>query len=839
MAFTYIHTFLLLILLLCINFPIFSQEWSGQGCSNPVSYNDPGSQTTIWNDPAPVITHLDRHAVPCAWTVSTGNPDISVGIVDRYFPNSATDVWGPYTPEDPLNTCPSDTDLNWHHGIQSAGVMAAIANNNQGLAGSGNGISCVGYCSSGGVQAAAQRAFDDGHRILSLTIGFDPLSAAFAREVTEKGMVIVQSSNNNNRPSSRNVPGVIHTGRAWNEGNHRPYGNNVEEDMDVLIITENMPRLEAFNNLGESGEGSSIGAPFLAGIVGLMRSANPCLPPPIIEQILKNTAYDKLNTDLDNLEIASGVVNAYEAVTAARDFGGVDEVWQIPDFPVIDNRYVTGDLVVKSGLFFIQGNLYMMPGTRITLEAGATLLVSGSIRFGDDSEMIIKRGGKVELNGGTLTKSWCATQWRGIRVEGNVNLSQPTSVSSSVPEEAGILYVGNNSVIEHAKNAVRMNSTGYSWPEAQEYYGGLVIAENSTFRHNERAVEFMRYGKESFPDRSSFTNVTFDDHAYAAVTNWRSDGVTFDHCTFSNYERNAILAYNAQTIIENGCVFDGGSWDLTEDEDYRTRSVEIVNTEPGLQSTKIGNVDTERNYFSGGFCSVWSTSNGNIDPLIITNNEFSGDYYGLYFNGITAHAIEENEFSNSYIATTLAANGEFFNVQKDNFFDGCDFGIVPAGDNKNFRFLDNCFNSIQDESISVTNIGNVTSGARIYATQGRLPDDDGILQAAGNTFNFGVGVDIRVSPCAEPFDYIVPEGITSTSEFWPLYQNLNSPGCTDFVEMTRIELGPIPPGINCGAPGRPVGKFECYVPTSMSEAESLINELEELSRLTYLIGELK
>ena len=277
-----------------------------------------------------------------------------------------------------------------------------------------------------------------------------------------------------------------------------------------------------------------------------MRSANPCLPPPIIEQILKNTAYPKHNSDLDNLEIESGVVNAYEAVKAAQNFEGVDEVWSVGDFPVIDNRYVTGDLVVQSGLFFIQGNLYMMPGKRITIEANATLLVSGSIRFGDESEMIVKRGGKVELNGGTLTKSWCADQWRGVRVEGNVNLPQPATVLSSSPEEAGIMYMHNNSVIEYAKNAVRMKSTGYSWPEAEEYYGGLIIAENSTFRHNERAIEFRRYGNQFNPDqfnpdRSSFTNVTFDDHSYAAITNWRSDGVRFDNCTFSNYERNAIL----------------------------------------------------------------------------------------------------------------------------------------------------------------------------------------------------------------------------------------------------------------------------------------------------------
>lgn len=708
--------------------------------------------------------------------------------------------------------------------------MAAIANNNQGLAGSGNGISCVGYCSSGGVQGAAQRAFDDGNRILSLTIGFNPITTAFAEDVTENGMVIVQSSNNNNRFSSRNVPGVIHTGRAWSPGRHRPYGANPEGDIDVLIVTENMPRLEAFNNLGESGEGTSIGAPFLAGIVGLMRSANPCLPPPVIEQILKDTAYPKHNSDLNNLEIASGVVNAYEAVKAAQDFEGVDEVWSNSDFSVIDNRYVTGDLVVESGLFFIHGNLYMMAGKRITVESGATLIVNGSIRFGDDSEMIIKRGGKVDMNGGTLTKSWCATQWRGVRVEGNVNLPHPVSIISTAPEEAGVLYMWNNSVIEYAKNAVRMRSTGYSWPEAEEYYGGLVIAENSAFRHNERAVEFMRYGNQFIPDRSSFTNVTFDDHSYAAITNWNSDGVRFDHCTFSNYERNAILTYNAQAIIENGCVFEGGEWDLDKPDKFRTRNIEIVSTAPGFQSTKIGNPNPgmERNYFSGGFCSVWGTSNGNTEPLEIKNNEFAGEHFGIYLNGITFHQIEENTFLNSYEATTLASNGSPFNVQKDNSFDNCNKGIIPAGDNRNYRFIDNCFNAMQVRSVSVSNVGNLTTEARIFPVQGYLSTELTEHSAAGNTFNNGTLTDIQVPACVMPFEYYIPAGTISSSEYWPSYTDLSSLGCSDYEEMTRVENGPVPSSVNCGAPGRPIGIFECIIPSTTSGIESLISELEGL-----------
>ncbi len=53
-------------------------------CSNPPTYNDPESQTG----------HLEAMNIPCAWTITNGNPNIAVAIVDSYLNDAHDDLAG-------------------------------------------------------------------------------------------------------------------------------------------------------------------------------------------------------------------------------------------------------------------------------------------------------------------------------------------------------------------------------------------------------------------------------------------------------------------------------------------------------------------------------------------------------------------------------------------------------------------------------------------------------------------------------------------------------------------------------------------------------------------------
>ena len=98
-----------------------------EGCSNPVSVDDPAVDWT-WN--------YDITGVECAWSISTGDPNFPVGVIDIAFEedhddleNTLTLVWES-TPNSNANT---DCD----HGSGVAGIICAEPNNDFCLAGMG------------------------------------------------------------------------------------------------------------------------------------------------------------------------------------------------------------------------------------------------------------------------------------------------------------------------------------------------------------------------------------------------------------------------------------------------------------------------------------------------------------------------------------------------------------------------------------------------------------------------------------------------------------------------------------------------------------------------------
>ena len=147
----------------------------------------------------------------------------------------------------------------------------------------------------------------------------------------------------------------------------------------------------------------------------------------------------------------------------------------------------------------------MMPENQIIINSGATLEINGgSIRMGDNGKIIVKRGGKLILDNGTITTSYCSSEWKGIWVEGNANLPQPNINGIQGADEAGILHAKNNSIVENARFAVTLKADS-PWPEDIPFYGGLVVAESSTFRNNGKAIGFYRYGSITNQDKSIFT----------------------------------------------------------------------------------------------------------------------------------------------------------------------------------------------------------------------------------------------------------------------------------------------------------------------------------------------
>jgi serine protease len=214
-------------------------------------------------------------------------------------------------------------ESSWH-GTHVAGIIAAVANNGQGIAGVAPGAkvlpvramgACGGYTSdiadsiiwaSGGTVTGTP-VNPTPAKVINLSLGVEtPCStttqAAIDSAVSRGSSVFVAAGNssvNAATTSPANCNNVITVAASTREGakaSYSNYGTTVDvsapggEGWDAIVSTYNYgtstPSEEAYAWL----QGTSMAAPHAAGVGALMLAANPSLTPAALEQRLKATA---------------------------------------------------------------------------------------------------------------------------------------------------------------------------------------------------------------------------------------------------------------------------------------------------------------------------------------------------------------------------------------------------------------------------------------------------------------------------------------------------------------------------------------------------------------------
>ncbi len=473
-------------------------------CSNPPAYNDPGCGVFFPNNAFNLMN------IPCAWTLTNGDPNVVVAVFDGYFDVDHHDLAGKieniYYSED----CEPNEDAEWTHGTASMGAIAAIRNNGECVAGAGGDIRVAGFCrftSQEGVLEAVNR----GYKIIYLATGLQ-LSPAAAQECVDKGATLILANRGDDANSNiprwaglDNIPGVIKVGLTYGNGTFDHYLNEdkLEDDIDVFTVGSwdngGSCALRNGNTCSEAYGSTSLSAGFVAGVVGLMRSVNPCLTPAEIENILKTTAGpiplypngDPLPTGVAE----HGIINAYDAVLMAQNLQVVDEVWTANGQAIANPVHVTGNLnlINQTSPNFktitLESSLSLDNHKSLIVNSGVHFIVNGSILLGENGKIIVKRGAKLEIGNlleknAIISNNPCSTVWDGIIVEGNSNLQQPsTDINTYNPQNAGILII-ETAVIQNARNAISMNPSHIPWPNS-DYYGGYLAANNVKFIDNQ------------------------------------------------------------------------------------------------------------------------------------------------------------------------------------------------------------------------------------------------------------------------------------------------------------------------------------------------------------------
>jgi hypothetical protein len=368
-------------------------------------------------------------------------------------------------------------------------------------------------------------------------------------------------------------------------------------------------------------------------------------------------------------------------------------------------------LEVKAGCAVTvqQGAIVCLKGI-VEVDSGGVFNLYDTAKMGDLSRIIVRPGGKLVVDGGTITSACSGEMWQGIEVVGNPDKRQ-------IPQWQGVVELKNGATIENAHCAIR---TGLQGDSVYVTTGGIIQADSAFFINNRRSVEFMSYtnhspagnviNNQSYFYRCAFTvnddnlfalnNAPFIDH----VTMWAVRGVKFRGCDFRNLtttsgdRRHAIYTDDAGFSVDDycsaniyvGCECPGYSKSSTFSG--FTTAVE-VNTSGHQHSVNVNHAQFTNN-------GTGVRVNGN-NYVTVTRNTFNLDNspspssgnIGLYLNNCTGYLVEDNTFERSTYPSGL-------------FFIDNSTGICVAG------------SGISPNSIHYNHFNNLTKGISVVGTNG-------------------------------------------------------------------------------------------------------------------------
>ena len=308
--------------------------------------NDP-SYSSCW--------HLDKIQANLAWELGIGSSDIVVSIVDdaitinhpdlqnviwvnpNEIPNNGIDDdnngyiddingWDTYTNDN--DPSPHSNTPAWAHGTHCAGIAGAHTDNNIGISAVGFGVSLMAVKTADN-NGLVNQTWDGVY--YSIVSGADVISCSWSsgsysqtnNNIIEfginNGSIIVAASGNNgaNLASNPKYPacynGVIcvaNTTSSDIKAGSSNYGTRVDLGAPGSSILSTIP----YSGYGTK-TGTSMSAPMVAGLLGLMKSFSPNTSNEQLINCMKNSCdnIDALNPSYIGL-LGSGRINAYQAL---------------------------------------------------------------------------------------------------------------------------------------------------------------------------------------------------------------------------------------------------------------------------------------------------------------------------------------------------------------------------------------------------------------------------------------------------------------------------------------------------------------------------------------------
>ncbi len=398
----------------------------------------------------------------------------------------------------------------------------------------------------------------------------------------------------------------------------------------------------------------------------------------------------------------------------------------------------------------------------IQIEPGAVLTIESTVRFAPDAKLIVKRGGKLIIDGGVLTNLNSNSLWPGIEVWGRSDKSQ----YSSHPN--GYLYQGkasftNGALVMNAFIGVLAGKTDDEFdyknidglpiiPIEPGYTGGIIMAHSSEFRNNKIGVYLPEYenfhpvNDEPRDNLSYFKNCNFyftstiipDIDPVAFIKLVGVSGILTEGNHFINTYLDkritpvsGILSLNSSFKVLDYCL------DLYQPcQNVRISKFEDLTygiNALGTETNKSFLVDSA--YFNDNFHGIYSSG---INDFVIIRSQFIASYEGIrIYDDAAGFRIEENVFYQSGAGIIFLDTGEARNTLYKNMFENMHISVLSYGNNRSANCYNgliircNEFNNSQQDILVLPNGTNNLGIAPYQGSPAPLPD-----APAGNIFSW-------------------------------------------------------------------------------------------------------
>ena len=366
----------------------------------------------------------------------------------------------------------------------------------------------------------------------------------------------------------------------------------------------------------KSSVSTSAATSFASGVVALMLSANPCLTPDEIRNILRETA-EKLPGRVGYETYYYNSIPEYPGCNDKMGYGRINAGLALaqvsPGAPIT----VTGTVTP----WITDRNIYY----DITIEQNGVLEINNcNVSFAPDVKIIVKQGGKLILNNSILT-GLCDATWQGIEVWGNSTANQFPDVNGRYAQGYVVL---DNATIESAVCALNL------WePGDYTKTGGMAYATGATFKNNAKSVHALHY--------RNFHPVNGNEMGYSS---------SFNNCNFqitSDYDVTHTFYKHVDLSHVNGIRFRGCDFSLSPDARGIAKfnqaiaayssgfRVEAICNNPG-----IGTCDYDRSTFSGFYSAIYAgNGQGLTNTFSVNRADFTGNSIGIEVNNVTKHSI--------------------------------------------------------------------------------------------------------------------------------------------------------------------------------------------------------